>query len=39
MKKLLFILMSFITLGLSAQESVYDFTVKGLNNEDVSLKD
>ena len=39
MKKLLFILMSFITLGISAQESVYDFTVKGLNNEDVSLKD
>ena len=39
MKKLLFILMSFITLGLSAQESVYDFTVKGLNNEDISLKD
>ena len=39
MKKLLFILMSFSTLGLSAQESVYDFTVKGLNNEDVSLKD
>jgi glutathione peroxidase len=31
--------MSFITLGISAQESVYDFTVKGLNNEDVSLKD
>ena len=39
MKKLLFILMSFITLGISAQESVYDFTVKGLNNEDISLKD
>lgn len=39
MKKLLFILMSFITLGISAQESVYDFTVKGLNNKDVSLKD
>ena len=39
MKKLLFILMSFISLGISAQESVYDFTVKGLNNEDVSLKD
>ena len=39
MKKLLLILMSFITLGISAQESVYDFTVKGLNNEDVSLKD
>ena len=39
MKKLLFILMSFIALGISAQESVYDFTVKGLNNEDVSLKD
>ena len=39
MKKLLFILMSFITLGINAQESVYDFTVKGLNNEDVSLKD
>ena len=39
MRKFLFILMSFITLGIYAQESVYDFTVKGLNDEDVSLKD
>ena len=39
MRKFLFILMSFITLGICAQESVYDFTVNGLNDEDVSLKD
>ena len=39
MRKFLFILMSFVTLGICAQESVYDFTVKGLNDEDVSLKD
>lgn len=39
MRKFLLILMSCITLGVFAQESVYDFTVKGLNNEDVSMKD
>lgn len=39
MRKFLFILMSFVTLGICAQKSVYDFTVKGLNDEDVSMKD
>lgn len=39
MRKILFVLMSFVALGISAQESVYDFTVKGMNGEDISLKD
>ena len=39
MKKLLFVLMSFITLGVYAQNSLYDYTVKDLEGEDVSMKD
>ena len=39
MKKILLILLSFITLGIYAQESIYDFTVKNLNDEDVAMSD
>ena len=39
MKKVLFILMSFVAMTLSAQNTLYDFSVKDLEGEDVSMKD
>ncbi len=39
MKKVLFVLMSFVAMTLSAQNSLYDYSVKDLEGEDVSLKD
>ena len=39
MKKVLFVLMSFVAMTLSAQNSLYDFSVKDLEGENVSMKD
>ena len=39
MKKVLFILMSFVAMTLSAQNTLYDFSVKDLEGEYVSMKD
>ena len=39
MKKVLFALLSFVAMTVSAQNSLYDYTVKDLDGENVSLKD
>ena len=39
MKKVLFVIMSFFAMTLSAQNSLYDISVKDLDGENVSMKD